>query len=62
LRQTCQVLFRVVAWLVVVWFTLAGATLLVTDGSPTLLGIFMVGTGVTWLVVDRVRRLPGRGR
>ncbi len=51
-----------VAWLVVVWLTLAGATLLVTDGGPTLLGVFMVGTGVTWLVVDRVRRFSTRVR
>jgi hypothetical protein len=58
--DTGHVLLRVIAWLVVVYFTLAGVTLLVTDGGPTLLGVFMVGTGVIWLVVHRVRRQGGR--
>jgi hypothetical protein len=58
--DTGRVLFRVVAWLVVVFLTLTGATLLVSEGSPTQLGVFMVGTGITWLVVDRVRRRPRR--
>ena len=59
-RETDRVLLRVIAWFVVVALTLVGVTLLVSDDSPQLLGGFIVGTGVTWLVVDRIRRRPRR--